>query len=371
MPLLRTPLFDWHIDHGGRMVEFGGWEMPVQYSSILEEHHAVRKAAGLFDISHMGRLTFRGTDSLKLLNHILTCRVDNLVDEQIRYGLVCNTTGGILDDVLVNRIDSNSFGLVVNASNREKIVNWINQQIGNLSSDSGRLDVLFEDQTSKTAMLAIQGPHSQSLVKSVTDVDVTSMRYYTGRAIVFGGVHAFVSRTGYTGEDGFELILPSEKARSIWESFIAAGKSLNLKPCGLGCRDTLRLEAAMPLYGHELTESIDPLTAGLSFAVKLDKADFIGRETLVSIKDQPNRPARVGLKLASRRIAREHSEVFAGPQRIGEVSSGTFSPTLEQSIAMAYLTESYAAVGTSVEIDIRGKREPAEVVSLPFYKRVR
>ena len=351
------------------MVEFGGWEMPVQYTSIVEEHHAVRKAVGLFDISHMGRLSFRGADAVNLLNHLLTCQVDNLVDGQIRYGLVCNAMGGIRDDVLVNRIDAKSFMLVVNASNREKIVDWISQQTGVTTANGGRFDVTIEDQTRDTAMLAVQGPAALSLVKNVTHVDLTTMRYYTGRAIEIDAQPAFVSRTGYTGEDGFELIVPNAIAVKLWEALIVSGQPLGLKPCGLGCRDTLRLEAAMPLYGHELSENVDPITAGLGFAVKCEKADFIGRDALLKIKDQPGRPVRVGLKLGSRRIAREHSEVFAGSDRIGEVSSGTFSPTLEQSIAMAYVMKPHSATGTSVEVDIRGKREPAEVVPLPFYKR--
>lgn len=369
MTLSRTPLFDWHVSHGGRMVEFGGWEMPVQYTSIVEEHQAVRKAVGLFDISHMGRLSFRGADAANLLNYLLTCQVDNLVDGQIRYGLVCNSAGGILDDVLVNRIDAKSFILVVNASNREKIVSWISQQTRDKTADGGRFDVRVEDQTHDTAMIAVQGPAALSLVKSVTHVDLTTIRYYTGRAITIETQPAFVSRTGYTGEDGFELIVPNSIAVKLWEELVASGQPAGLKPCGLGCRDTLRLEAAMPLYGHELSENVDPLTAGLGFAVKLEKANFIGRDALLKFKDQPNRPVRVGLKLESRRIAREHSEVFVGSERAGEVSSGTFSPTLEQSIAMAYVTKVHAKIGTSVEVDIRGKREPGIVVSLPFYKR--
>jgi aminomethyltransferase len=317
----------------------------------------------------MGRLCFHGRDAERLLDRLLTCRVDNLVDGQIRYGLVCNETGGILDDVLVNRINATAFGLVVNASNREKIVAWISRQITEFNSSDGPLDVVAEDHTIDTGMIAVQGPQALVLVKSVTKADLASMRYYTGREIQFDRITAFVSRTGYTGEDGFELILPKAKTQPIWEAFLAAGQSVGLRPCGLGCRDTLRLEAAMPLYGHELSETIDPLTAGLGFAVKLDKSDFIGKAALTAIKEQPKRAVRVGLKLASRRIAREHSEVFSGTDRIGEVASGTFSPTLEQSIAMAYVTAPHAGMGTPVEIDIRGKREPAEVVSLPFYKR--
>ena len=371
MTLRRTPLFDWHTNHGGRMVEFGGWEMPVQYTSIVDEHQTVRKQVGLFEISHMGRLTFQGADAARLLEHLLTCRVDNLVDGQIRYGLVCNDAGGILDDVLVNRIDSQSYGLVVNASNREKIVDWIQKRTGDLQTDSRQLDLRFEDQTLETGMLAVQGPQSLKLVNLLTQSDLTGVRYYTGRTMIVQGVSAFVSRTGYTGEDGFELIVPQASAVKIWEALLTEGAPLGIKPCGLGCRDTLRLEAAMPLYGHELSESVDPLTAGLGTSVKCEKPEFIGRDSLIQIGTKADRPVRVGLKMGSRRIAREHSEVFAGEECIGVVTSGTFSPTLDQSIAMAYVVPDHSRSGTAVEVDIRGKREAAELVPLPFYKRVK
>lgn len=361
MSLQRTPLFDWHTSHGGRMVEFGGWEMPVQYSGIVDEHHAVRRAVGLFDISHMGRLSFEGAGAESLLSRLLTCRVDNLIDGQVRYGLVCNEAGGILDDILVNRNNATSFGLVVNASNREKIVAWIKPHLGG--------DVQFQDHTLGTSMFAVQGPQALVLVNQIVGTDLSPMKYYSGKSVTINGVPAFVSRTGYTGEDGFELIVPNAQALGLWNDIAARGQAAGLKPCGLGCRDTLRLEAAMPLYGHELNENVDPLTAGLGFAVKLEKPDFIGRSSLAKIKETPNRPVRVGLKLSSRRIAREHSELFVGTDRVGEVTSGTFSPTLELSIAMGYVPASHASVGSPVEVDIRGKREAAEVVALPFYKR--
>ncbi|WP_010584905.1 glycine cleavage system aminomethyltransferase GcvT [Schlesneria paludicola] len=369
MTLRLTPLFDWHRSHGGRMVEFGGWEMPVQYTSIVDEHQTVRSAVGLFDISHMGRLHFSGPDAAKLLGYLLTCRVDDLIDGQIRYGLVCNAAGGVLDDILVNRITNDSFGLVVNASNRDKIVAWIEEQQRHLSSNTGTLDVVVADDTERTAMLAVQGPHALPLVNTVLGTDLTSMKYYTGRAATVQGQPAFVSRTGYTGEDGFEIIVDNAQAVALWDQLLTEGAAAGIKPCGLGCRDTLRLEAAMPLYGHELSEQVNPLTAGLRFAVKLDKHDFVGRDSLIRYDAIPDRPKRVGLKLSSRRIAREHSDVYIDSEKIGVVTSGTFSPTLEQSIAMAYLASAHASVGTHVEIDIRGKREPAEVVALPFYKR--
>jgi aminomethyltransferase len=355
------------------MVEFGGWEMPVQYTGIVEEHHAVRRAAGLFDISHMGRLFFSGLDAEPFLSRLVTCRVDNLIDGQIRYGLVCRDDGGVLDDILVYKLDPLHFGLVVNASNRSKIVAWIDQHVGDLNPSDHALDLEIDDQTTTSAMIAIQGPKALSILSRLTTsgTDLASMKYYSGCNTEIAGVPAYVSRTGYTGEDGFEIVLTEGEVVStrIWETLLETGKGDGLIPCGLGCRDTLRLEAAMPLYGHELIENVDPLTAGLGFAVKLDKPDFIGRDALLKIKEVPNRPVRVGLVLASRRIAREHAEVYVGETRIGEVTSGTFSPTLEKSIAMAYLDAPHASVGTAVEIDIRGKREAATVAPLPFYKR--
>lgn len=376
--LLRTPLYAWHASHNGRIVEFGGWEMPVQYSSIVDEHHAVRKGAGLFDISHMGRLSFSGLDAEPFLSNLLTCRVDNLVDGQIRYGLVCQENGGVLDDILVYKLDAMNFGLVVNASNRNKIVAWIHQHAATLNPADHAVDFEFEDQTNTSAMIAIQGPKALGILSSLTTstIPIGSLKYYSGCAATVAGIEAYISRTGYTGEDGFEITISAGPTQSLeqlsttlWEKLLAAGQAEGIQPCGLGCRDTLRLEAAMPLYGHELNENIDPLTAGLSFAVKLEKPNFIGQTALAAIKANPGDNVRVGLKLTSRRIAREHSEVYAGETRIGEVTSGTFSPTLEQSIAMAYINKSHAAPGTAIEVDIRGKREAATIVALPFYKR--
>jgi len=360
--LLRTPLYDWHKAHNGRMVEFGGWEMPVQYISIVEEHHAVRKAAGLFDISHMGRLDFGGSQARQFLNHLVTSRVDTMKCGQVRYGLMCRDDGGILDDVLVYAHDT-AMGLVVNAGNRLKIVEWIEQHVG-------AFDCQYVDQTLSSAMLAVQGPCACEVLKRLTDADLASLKYYTYCPAKIMGLEVSLSRTGYTGEDGFELIL-SNGAAVLAEKLLEVGQEFGIQPCGLGARDTLRLEAAMPLYGHELSESIDPLTAGLDFAVKLDKPDFIGKQALVEIAKKSDRRVRIGLQLAGRRIAREGSTVHREHQMIGEVTSGTFSPTLEQSISMAYVTPESATLGTTVEIDIRGKREAATIVSLPFYHRTK
>lgn len=371
--LLRSPLSEWHAAHLARMVEFAGWQMPIQYTGIVEEHQAVRRAAGLFDISHMARLSFSGLDAQPFLEGLVTCRVENLVDGQIRYGLVCRDDGGILDDVLVYRLNSLNFGLVVNAGNRVKIVGWIQERLAKFEPADHALDLEFLDQTESTVMIAIQGPRAVEILSRAaqSETPLKSLKYYSGCAGEIAGLEAYFSRTGYTGEDGFELILEQGTAGAVkvWEHLLATGQADGLRCCGLGCRDTLRLEAAMPLYGHELSEAVDPLTAGLGFAVKLDKPEFPGRDALREIRDQAGRPVRVGLTLASRRIARELAEVFVGDARVGTVTSGTFSPTLEKSIAMAYIDPGWATPGTAVEVDIRGRRESALVSELPFYRR--
>ena len=359
--MLQTALHDWHADQGARMVDFADWQMPVQYNSIVDEHNAVRNAAGLFDIAHMGRLFFTGPQACELLDHLVTNDVTKLTEGQIRYALVCNESGGILDDVLVYRFPD-FYMLVVNASNRAKIVDWIVQHCG-------PFDAEVADHTSDRFMLALQGPKSIEILNPLADGDVSAMKYYHGGAMTVCGVPALVSRTGYTGEDGFEVIVPRDDAAAVWQAIVDAGQPHGLSPAGLGCRDTLRLEAAMPLYGHEMDETVDPYTAGLGFGVRLKAGDFIGKDALVAKKTDDSLPRRVGLILDGKRIAREGAEVFAGDARIGEVTSGTFAPTLQKSIAMGYVPPTHAEPDTAVEVDIRGNRIAAKVTALPFYKR--
>jgi aminomethyltransferase len=359
--MLRTACYPWHVAHGGRMIDYAGWEMPVQYGSIIDEHQSVRHAAGLFDIAHMGRIKFSGDDACGLLDHLLTNDVTKLEPGDIRYSLVTNESGGVLDDVLVYRFDA-FYYLVVNASNRLKIVDWITRHQGSFHAH-------VEDQTVATFMLAVQGPRALDILHPHINVEISDLEYYSGcEAMVFGRP-ALVSRTGYTGEVGFEIVVASSDGPDVWHRLIADGKEMALAACGLGARDTLRLEAGMALYGHELSESIDPLTAGLSFAVKLNAGDFIGKSALLRIKNGGIRKERVGLELAGKRIAREGSSVFLEGREIGQVTSGTFSPTLQKPIAMAYIEKGAAKIGQAVEVDIRGKREPATLVSLPFYRR--
>jgi len=365
--LLKTPLHLWHAAHGARLVDFAGWHMPVQYGSIVEEHQATRKAATLFDVSHMGRIRFDGPGAEAFLDRLLTRKVLGMGPGKIRYSLMCKEDGGILDDVLVYHLHAHSGGLyyqlVVNASNRQKILSWLAAQ--KKSTD----DVKFADQTQATAMIAVQGPLALRVAEPLVGADLGGLAYYTGCETTICGHAGIASRTGYTGEDGCELVVPASAAVEVWERLFAQGKELGLAAAGLGARDTLRLEAAMPLYGHELSESINPLQAGLGFAVTLQSHDFIGRQALAARKDDSSQPVRVGLELAGRRVPREHYGVLSAGQTVGEVTSGTFSPTLQKPIAMAYVKPAFAAVGTELTVDIRGTAEPAKVVPLPFYRR--
>jgi aminomethyltransferase len=360
-PLLKTACHDWHVSHGARMVDFAGWEMPVQYASIVAEHHAVRRCAGLFDIGHMGRLRISGTGALPFLEKLLTCDVAGLSMGQARYSLLTNEQGGILDDLLVYRF-ADHYLLVVNASNRLKIVRW-------LALHLAPFDVEIEDETLSTGMVALQGPRAVSILQPLCGAPLAELNSFFAVEAAVAKKPVIVSRTGYTGEDGFELIGGLADAAHIWRHLLEAGATMGLAPSGLGARDTLRLEAAMPLYGHELDESIDPYTAGLGFAVKRDGKEFIGCRSLEAARTSANRRKRVGLLLAGKRIAREHSSVRVGEDVVGRVTSGTFSPTLERSIAMAYIEAATSTPGTAVQVEIRGQTEPAQVVKLPFYQR--
>ena len=355
----RTVLHDWHVARGARMVDFAGWDMPVQYTSIIEEHTAVRSGAGLFDISHMGRLSFGGPDALALIQMVFTNNAATLKDGQVRYGLICNDQGGIRDDVLVYHWPY-GYAMVVNASNREKIVGW-------LAESKGSFNVEIRDQTKDTCMIAVQGPRALDMCRGLTEADAGKLGYYFATPTTYQGKPCVVSRTGYTGEDGVEYMVAAGQGLQLWEELLRRGA----KPCGLGARDTLRLEAAMPLYGHELSEEIDPFQAGLSWAVKLDIGDFHGREALLVRRQDAKLKHRVGLELQGKRIAREGAKILARGKEIGSVSSGTFGPTVNKSIAMAYLEPAYKEPGTLVEIDIRGKMEPARIVPLPFYRRLK
>ena len=346
----RTPLYGAHVKLKARLVDFHGWEMPIQYAGIIEEHTAVRTRVGLFDLSHMGRVRVKGKDRRAFLQKVLTIDVDKVPEGKCRYTFYLNEKGTVIDDLILYAGGPDDF-LVINASNREKDLEWMK---GHLAGD-----VSLVDETFTTSLIAVQGPRSVETVKRVLNIDPSAMGYYTFATLG----EFFVSRTGYTGEDGFEIFVPASQAVAIWDRFIEA----NVAPIGLGARDTLRTEAAMPLYGNDLDDTTTPLEAGLGFAVDLDKPEFIGQAALRAA----GKPARrlAGLVMESKRIPRQGFEVFHEGKKAGAVTSGTWSPVLEKSIAMAYLPAALRQEGTPVEVDVRGRREKATVAKLPFYRR--
>lgn len=355
----RTPLYDWHVRRNAKIVDFGGWDMPIIYTSIVEEHNATRTAAGTFDISHMGRLRFDGPQAADFLDHVLTNRVATLKPGQIRYSLALNDSGCTLDDVLVYRMETHHM-LVVNASNRLKLLPWF-------VAHMQKFNVRMTDLTADCGMIAIQGPLAIGLVEEYAGQKFGHLKYYFGMETKIDGVDAVVSRTGYTGEDGLELIVPAKRVEAVWTALLDAGKDRGVLPIALGARDTLRLEAAMPLYGHELNEQTDPIQAGLGWAVKIDEKDFVGKSALQN--RDPDRPVRVGIQMNDRRIPREGYAISANGNRVGTITSGTFGPTLQASIGMGYLSPELSTVDTEIGVVIRDTPAPAKVVSMPFYQR--
>ncbi len=366
--LAHTPLHDWHASHGGRMVDFAGWSMPVQYASIVAEHTATRTAVGLFDVSHMGRFRIEGSGAEAFLEGILTRRVVGMEPGQIRYSLVTHDGGGILDDVLVYHLqdaEGKSFHqMVVNASNRQKIWNWLEQH-------RGSADVELHDVTTLTAMIAVQGPRALEIARPLAEIDAARLRHYHGAEARISGGTGIVSRTGYTGEDGCELIVSAAAALEVWEKLESAAGQFGGMVVGLAARDTLRLEAGMPLYGHELNEDINPYQAGLGYAVDLDDREFPGRDSLSKLHGVTTLPRRTGWILSGKRVPRQGYTVLAGDEPVGQVTSGTYSPTLDTPIAMGYVRPDLAMAAAAVTIDVRGRREPARTVQLPFYRRTR
>jgi aminomethyltransferase len=358
----KTPLYEWHAAHGGKIVPFAGYLLPVQYErGVIAEHEAARNAASLFDVSHMGEFILSGEDALKNLQHIATNSFSPMPVGRVRYTLMCNEQGGVIDDLVVCKMNGGSrYMAVVNAANREKDAAWIRDHLEGA--------VHFEDVSDSLAQIALQGPLSERILTRIANAAFIPSGYYTLiEHSSAGGVPCIVSRTGYTGEQGFELYCASEQAVSLWEALLDAGKEDGLIPCGLGCRDTLRLEAAMPLYGHELTEEITPFEAGLSFAVKMDKPDFIGKRALAG-RETPAR-VRAGLRITGRGIARGGEDVFADGTLVGTTTSGSFAPHLKEAIAMALIRREYAADERTLEIAVRGRSIEAVVTPLPFYKR--
>ncbi|MEI6241571.1 MAG: glycine cleavage system aminomethyltransferase GcvT [Planctomycetia bacterium] len=374
--LLETPLCRWHAAHGGRMVEFAGWSMPVQYASIVEEHLATRRVAGLFDVSHMGRLTVTGPAAVDWLEGLLARKVAGIEPGQLRYTLVTGILPGageavILDDAIVSRdVDAADgtprLGLVVNASNRARVVAWLQSRLP-------ATGVRLVDRTFETAMIAVQGPRAVEIVCGLgTAADaagIAALRPYRATTAQLAGHDAAVSRSGYTGEDGVEIVVAAEAAETMWNAIHEAGAPLGVAACGLGARDTLRLEAGMPLYGHELREESDPFAIGLGLGLTLDGRSFPGADRFRALREHPLGRVRVGLVCDSKRAAREGSTVWQGDREIGVVTSGSLAPSLGQSVAMAMLDRSAAAPGTAVDVLVRDTRQPARVTPLPFYRR--
>ncbi|MGA3057271.1 MAG: glycine cleavage system aminomethyltransferase GcvT [Candidatus Limnocylindrales bacterium] len=360
---LATPLADRHQALGARIVEFGGWLMPVQYSGILEEHRAVRARAGLFDLSHMGELFVEGPEAAASLGYALTTDPASLKVGRAQYSMICFPDGGILDDLIVYRLTDERYLVVANASNAGAVSDALAERLAGFS-------VVLDDRSLATALVAIQGPRAAGVLAPLTDVALDGLRYYSIAEGHVAGVAALVARTGYTGEDGFEIFVDVAGAGRIWDVLIETGESAGVVPVGLGARDTLRLEAGMPLYGNELGPDTTPFEAGLGRVVNLEKAgDFVGRAALAKARADGPRRQLVGLVVRGRGIARQGYDVFAGDRRTGVVTSGTLSPTLGEPIAMAYVTPSDAEPGTILAVGVRDQRVPAEVVPLPFYKR--
>jgi len=353
-----------HRELKAQMVEFAGWEMPLQYGGITEEHMAVRNAAGLFDISHMGEISVRGSGALDFLQWATTNDVSKLAIGEAHYSTVLNENGGTLDDIFVYRLEENDYMVVANAVNVDKIFNWFKNQ--------AKDDVELDDITMSTVMLALQGPMAQATLQKLTGFDLKTLGRFKSAFIDVVGMKTLVSRSGYTGEDGFEMYLFGEsqsepsRGKKMWNELLNAGKEFGVKPCGIGARDSLRLEAGYVLYGHELADYITPLEARIGFAVKLDKGDFIGREALLKQKEKGLARARIGLRMIEKGVPREGYKVFADGEEAGHVTSGTHSPLLNVGIAMGYAPPSIKDAN-EVAIEIHSKQKAAEVVEMPFY----
>lgn len=350
----KTPLYAMHEKYGGKIVPFAGYLLPVQYpQGILHEHHQVREKAGMFDVSHMGEFTLVGKDALKNLNYLLTNDYTNMVNGQVRYGVLCYENGCAVDDLLVYK-RNDDYLIVVNASNTDKDFEWMKAHIEG--------EVSFHNISDTVSQIALQGPLALQVIEKLTD-QIPQKNYTFKENVDLKGICVLLSRTGYTGEDGFELYCSNEDAIALWELLLEVGEGV-VEPCGLGARDTLRLEAGMPLYGHELSEEINPKESGLSMFIKMDK-DFIGKQALI----EPPTRKRVGLKLIDRGIAREHESVYYKDQLVGFTTSGTKSPTLNESVAMAIIDTEALEEDAVYEIDVRGRRLKAKRCPLPFYKR--
>lgn len=364
MTIRKTPLYQCHIDQGAKMVEFGGWMMPVQYSGIVDEHHAVRQKAGLFDVSHMGEFKITGKDATAFIQKIVTNDISVMQNGQIQYSPMCYENGGTVDDLLIYKFSDDDYLLVVNGANINKDWEWLGKNKEGFSVD-------MKDVSDDTALLALQGPLAEKILKTLTDADIADLVYYRFLpSVKVDGCDVLLSRTGYTGEDGFEIYCKPSDAVKLWNDILSAGKADGLVPAGLGARDTLRFEACLPLYGHELSVDITPVEAGIGMFVKVDKVDaFNGKEALaLQKKDGPPRRV-VGFVMVDRGIARADYPVYADDRQIGKVTTGSVAPTLGKNLGLALVEKDYMQKGQKIFIEIRGKKLAAEVIAKPFYKR--
>ena len=361
----RTPLYETHVASGARMVPFGGWDMPVQYpNGIIHEVRQVRGDIGIFDVSHMARIEFYGTDAGRFLDTVLSLRASRLEHGQSRYHVICNEAGGIIDDAIVYNLETDRYLLVVNAGNADDVRAWLSLKLDDFQSEKGS-DVTVNDLTDDIAMIAVQGPEAVPMISELTYGEVDRIgRFHAGEATL-GGERILAARTGYTGEDGFEIMFDSEYAPSIWEMLVVSGAT----ECGLGSRDVLRLEAGLMLHGNDMTVENNPYEAGLRWTVRPNRSEYIAGEALRRIRDEGTPQRIVGLAMRSRGIARHGHDIYAHGDKVGIVTSGTYSPTLSEAIAMGYVANAHAELGTQVQVDVRGRTVDAEVVSLPFYRR--
>jgi aminomethyltransferase len=357
----KTPLNSVHRRLGAKMVEFAGWDMPVQYSGVIEEHLAVRGRAGLFDVSHMGEVEVRGAGALDFCQTLTPNDLSRLKPGQAQYNLLLNEKGGTVDDIVVYPLKADHVFICVNASNTDKDFDWIARHGG------GKVKV--ENTSARYIQLALQGPLAEKILQRLTSSRLADLKTFYFFFGAVGGIESMVARTGYTGEDGFEIFCEAPDGEKLWDVLMKAGSEDGLRPAGLGARDTLRLERALPLYGHELDDATTPLEAGLDWVVKFSKGPFLGREPLLKQKEEGVRKKLVGLEMTDPGIARSHYPVFKGSERTGEVTSGTKAPTLGKAVALAYVRPEHAAVGDTVEVEIRERRAAARIVPLPFYRR--
>lgn len=354
----RTPLYEKHVEAGGEIVEFAGYELPIQYTTLTDEHHAVRNDAGLFDVSHMGEVEVKGKDALKFVQNLVTNNVKSLSDNQVLYTMMLYKNGTVVDDLLVYRFDEEYFYLVINAANVDKDFKWMQDQVGSF-------DISLENISDRVAQLALQGPNAQEKLQSLVDIDLKSIEFFHCNSEVHvKDIPALISRTGYTGEDGFEIYVDAENACKVWDMI----RDLGVQPIGLGARDTLRFEACLPLYGHEISDQINPVEAGLNMFVKLDNDDFIGKSAIEAIKAEGIKRKLVGIEL-SKGIAREGYLVLKDGQEIGYVTTGYKSPSLGTSIALALVDKEYSKMGTELSVQVRKKVFSATVISKRFYKK--